>query len=323
MKYLSSIGLSAKDETVLKSLIDLLGARTSEEWIYRDDVMVDALLLDFDNSEAVAAWNTKPESVRRNTIAYSSEIPGISFARRLAKPLRAADLIAVLKDIEENPGKADKAPASSTPPPSTQAPSEISTLAECVARHSEGLLRLTFGDREVVLDRQRRCFSTSESGESLAALLAHPFQEFQVTRGADVNLPPDGSIKWLDQKALLWLVGQSGSHGRLIDGLEQGGLFRITRWPGFGLVRPSQTVLTLCSMLTRKNAMSIEDIRSVSGVPEFDIIAFINAASLTGILVAQSGDAAKPDKPAAKPELPTERKGLFAKIRSRLANTRA
>lgn len=297
---------------MLKSLIDLLGARTSEEWLYRDDVPADALLLDIDNPDAVATWKTKPETVRRNTIAYSKDEHNFSIARRLAKPLRAAELIAVLKDIEQT--------ADSTPAPA--APSEMKTLAECAARHSDGAMRLACGDHEVVLDRNRQQFCSSEHGDALAALLTHPFSEYQITYGTAAEVPADSSVKWQDPKALLWLIGQCGSHGRLISDIDRGGQFRISRWPGFGAVRPSHKVLSLCSLLTRNNAMGIDEIRSVSGFPEFDVVAFLNAAFLTGILVVQRGDAHKPENEAAKPEVSTERKGLLAKIRSRLAHPR-
>lgn len=315
MKYLSSIGLSVKDENVLKSLIDLLGARTSEEWLYRDDVPADALLLDVDNPEAIAAWKMKPETVRRNTIAYSNSEPGFALTRRLAKPLRAAELIAVLKDIEQ-------ANDDLTEPAVRTEVSEVTTLAGCVARHREGAMRLACGDREVIIDRHRQQFCSSESGESLAAMLTHPLSEYRISTGSEVRLPPEAPGRWQDQKAVLWLVGQCGSHGKLLDGIDRGALFRVSRWPGFGPVRPSHKVLSLCSLLTRKRALGIADIMAATGLPEFDIIAFVNAAFLTGILEIQSGDVARPETGATKPEASTERKGLLAKIRSRLANSR-
>ncbi|WP_375176439.1 hypothetical protein [Marinobacter mobilis] len=315
MKYLSSIGLSVKDENVLKSLIDLLGARMSEEWHYRDDVPADALLLDVDNPDAIATWKMRPETARRNTIAYSNSEPGFALTRRLAKPLRAAELIAVLKDIEQANDEL------AVPVVGSEA-TEVTTLADCVDRQGNGVMRLACGDREVVIDRSRQQFCSSESGESLAALLTLPLPEYQISTGADVRLPSEASVRWQDQKAVLWLVGQCGSHGKLLDGVDRNGLFRLNRWPGFGPVRPSHTVLSLCSLLTRKSAMGIADMRETTGLPEFDIIAFINAAFLTGILDIQSGDVARPETGAAKPEVSTERKGLLAKIRSRLANPR-
>lgn len=315
MKYLSSIGLSSKDETVLKSLIDLLGARTADEWHYRDDAAVDALLLNTDDPDAVATWQTKPESIRRKTIAYSSGEPGFAVARRLAKPLRAADLIAVLNGIEQ---ATDEAADIEVESPARG----LTTLADCIAQQNDRLLRLACGDREVVIDRNRQQFCSSESGESLAALLTCGIDEYQISSGADVTVPSSPSVRWQDEKAVFWLIGEHGSHGKLIDGVDRNGRFRITRWPGFGPVRPSHKTFSLCSLLTRKNPMSLEGIRAATGLPEFEVIAFVNAAFLTGILVVEQGVEGRAGNGAAKPEVSTERKGLLAKIRSRLANSR-
>lgn len=313
LKNLSSIGFSPKDETVLKALTDLLGARTRETWVYSSPEYADVVLLDTDNPEAVVCWRNDGHGERCTTIAYSTSAPDLPLNRRLNKPLRAADLIAILNSLPERsqPDLSNSKATVGTSSESIATPS----LAQRVSNCTHGYLKVGNGNDTLILNRSDSTCVISGSSVNLLNLFAHSDENLIVETGAEVCNEVPSNAEWRNARPMLWWIGLHGSSGRLLDHLDPSSNFKIVRWPPPSLIKSSQHYFNLCALLSRKTGVTMGDIQSLTGMDSREISAFLNAASLFGVLKTRISSA---EPVAANPVKEPANKSLFEKIRSRL-----
>ncbi len=107
------IGLSERDRTLLRSLLQAIQARTGVRWDGGAGQPA-VYFIDVDGQAGAEFWQSLSEAERRDAaIVVSSMTPGEP-VRWLAKPLRSTGLLAALADLQL--GTASAAPAQSTPP---------------------------------------------------------------------------------------------------------------------------------------------------------------------------------------------------------------
>lgn len=83
---------------------------------------------------------------------------------------------------------------------------------------------------------------------------------------------------------LLWLCGLSVGRGRLLPGTGPGKKFVLTKWPQIEREYPKHFRLATVMM---KGPATINELSEQSGVPEPDVIDFVNAGLVTGWVVAE------------------------------------
>lgn len=326
MKTLSSVGLSTKDETVLKALVDLLGPRTRDTWIYAPQSKADAVILDTDNAEAASRWLAEPGAEASTSIAYSGGTSSLPAQHYLTKPFRAADLIAVLNTIVDHPETVATADPENPSFAASSAASDQSTageatLAQRLSDRQAGYVRITGAGQELIFDRGRRlCQSSLAPGEVRDWLHSEPAD--LAISGRDEPFSGQGSDsdsdvggRWVADRDLLWALGLHGSGGRLLRQLDPAIRFKLLRWPDPSLLKHAQHCVSLCALLSRKSGVTLDEIATASDIVREDAVSFVNAASLTGILTVRS---MKIDGETPPPVAEMSNKGLFAKIRSRL-----
>ncbi|MDC0662330.1 hypothetical protein [Marinobacter sp. SS21] len=313
MKNLSSIGLSPKDETVLKALTDLLGARTREDWVYSAPEAADVVLLDTDNPEAVTAWKQTGQDDRCTTIAYSASSPDLPLNRRLNKPLRAADLIAILNGLSDPVLAGGHAQGDRTV--ATLADATTGSVAQQVSDCASGYLKISAGTDYVVFNRSNDTCTTAAAAANLPGLFALPAAELIIESSAEAFVEVASGHEWRNAQSLLWWVGLHGSEGRLLQHLDPSSNFKLVRWPPPALIKSSQQYFNLCALLSRKSGITVADIQALTRLPEGEVVAFLNAAALFGILRTRL---AASEPVAVVRERPAANKSLFEKIRSRL-----
>ncbi|MBO6851077.1 MAG: hypothetical protein JJ867_11535 [Marinobacter sp.] len=322
MKTLSSVGLSTKDETVLKALVDLLGPRTRESWVYSSERRADAVILDTDNTQEASRWLAEQDAGVSTSIAYSGGVSSLPAQHYLTKPLRAADLIAVLNTIVDrpvtaasaNPAAVAGAAASATEDPGA---AEGQTPAQQLSDRPSGYVQITAAGETLVFDRGQRLCQSSLPPERLRDWLHGEPADFAITWGEDPVASPgnDTGGNWRPDRDLLWALGLHGSRGRLLRQLDPASRFKLLRWPDPALLRLAPYCVSLCALLSRKSGVTLDEIAAVSDVPRADAVSFMNAASLTGILTVRT---VKIDGDSPRRVAEASQRGLFAKIRSRL-----
>ncbi|MBN7771510.1 hypothetical protein KUV44_13240 [Marinobacter daepoensis] len=316
MKTLSCKGFSSKDQLVLKSLIDLIIARTSDTWTYSDGDDSDVVIIDTDNLDDHDAVFRHLESRHTVAIEYTSDTTASS-RLRLQKPLRAANLISVFNSVEARiaNAEADESHTHDTLQPlASQEPTPeiLTALDEGQAKY----LSISAGDTTCFIDLPGNRY-TCRGDLTLPAVLGASDRTVSTTPQVE-NLATTG--EWRPYPALRWLLGTSLSNGELLRGINPNGQFKLHHWPPAEVPRAAPYTLSLCALLSREAGASIEEAGAQSGVARADIIGFINGAYLaraittpaatkpTGAPVATEADTSAPSKP----------RGLFGKIRDRL-----
>ncbi len=316
MRTISSVGLSQKDENVLKALLDLLGARTREAWRYAPAGTTDAVILDTDNRDALAQWLAHGHDRTLTPIAYASAPIDLPVEHRLTKPFRAADLIAVLNTISSR----DTGPESAE----TAEPREDAEAAVRAAADGEGEVAHGGGraHRSVLLDCENKRFAMKHPELPLREFLRTAPDQLDVVACDQPDAGFEGIDSWQSDTPLRWWIGVECSSARLLKSLDSSSRFKILRWPEPGLIKHSQHYLSLSALLSRKSGVTLAAIASASSIAADVVTGFINAASLTGILTTRTvknepGAVLAPPAADPAPAAPVN-KGLFARIRARL-----
>ena len=118
------IGLSERDRTLLRSLLQATQSRTGMRWD-GGGAQPAIYFIDVDGQAGAEFWQSLSEAQRRDAaIVVSAMTPGEP-VRRLAKPLRSASLLAALADLQVGPASAAAVqPATPAPPAPRVEPAE-------------------------------------------------------------------------------------------------------------------------------------------------------------------------------------------------------
>ena len=104
---------------------------------------------------------------------------------------------------------------------------------------------------------------------------------------------------------LLWLCGLSVGKGNLLPGYHASRKFQLTKWPQIEREYPKHFRMATVMM---KGPALVKEIAELSGVPEPDVIDFVNAGLITGAVVVDgsptsAGDVARASALLAKPRV--------------------
>jgi hypothetical protein len=111
---------------------------------------------------------------------------------------------------------------------------------------------------------------------------------------------------------LQWLVGMLLGQKSLLPWVDPTAIYSLRHWPDFALLRHRLDHQRIAALL-RNGAAAIPDIVHLAQVDEYAVNEFLNAASLTGRLVAASAP-----KIAASQRLPAVGSALLQRLRKAL-----
>jgi hypothetical protein len=106
-----------------------------------------------------------------------------------------------------------------------------------------------------------------------------------ITRIPEQDLPDTGAGKPLIM--LQWLVGMLLGQKSLLPWVDPAAIYSLRHWPDFALLRHRLDHQRIAALLRDRGAV-IPDIVNLAQVDEYAVNEFLNAASLTGRLVATS-----------------------------------
>ena len=313
MKNLGSIGLSPKDETVLKALVDLLGPRTHEKWAYTAPDEADAILLDGDNAEAVALWESCYSHSGRSTIIYTSGETSLPVKRHLAKPLRAADLIAHLNTVEEPLKERGGAATGSVP----EAATTTTPLPQTVFDTDNGYLTMSVAEYSLTLNRDHSTCVMTHSVAQMAEVLGARGSEVTVAHSLNEPEGLTSDQPWQSDRAILCWLGVRTSCGQLLDHLGKDERLKLNRWPPLSLMKGNPAFMNLSALFSGHAGTSVQEASERLGLPEQDTVGFVNAVALCGLLTQVGKVASSGSQAGDGPKGPAN-SGLLAKLRSRL-----
>jgi hypothetical protein len=331
---LTALGLSLRDETLVKSIMNVIGENTHAQWRFVDEIDADLALCDPQSPFARMAMHKSKRSGRPQCVAllYDNASAG-PMQQSIRAPLRVGELVALLNDMSSvrlaSPAIASSAPAktpidadTSRPPQPDRSQWLADVVRELIvasdASRPSAVWRIVIGDfsLDLLLPERRYALSDNEMAIDLLVDIA-------------LSAPVDNVIRLDDEQAcmsqemptskpvdqLLWRVGLRMTSNPEVPWLQQDIAVRLRRWPDFGRFGAQRAHLTLAALLT-KSSWRIEALREASGQTLVELQSFLAACELCGLLEIERVAPAKAVVPVVSRR--TGVSGLFRSLRNAL-----
>ncbi|NGY05666.1 hypothetical protein [Solimonas terrae] len=286
LRRISCIGFDWRAEVSLRETLALLNGRTTDQWQYTDEPVADVLIYDSSNALAQAVVRRTTADQARACICFPSNNQDQG-ELALRYPFGASRLIRCLNHASQSlaghGGSAADRESLSQRLDNAMALPRIEAIALRVGRH-QGLLypasrRIAW---PVALDIDEIAGMLGGDVELTALGSADRALHDAITAQAVVEGPAE---------ALLWAIGMTRSGGQLLGRIQTRQAYRLRRWPDFGVMGRRSADLR-CTALLMQRALSVGELTQLSGLPSAVITAFLNAASLCGLLVADTASRA-------------------------------
>lgn len=282
---LSTLNVSNKDLTVMRSLFGLSGATTEQAWeIVADKDDGDVVLVDVDHPDGEAVW---PEISRRERPAVALTRQRDFVARRvLHKPIRSQPLMQLLAELASATDLSDNDgtwPVLAFGDDDSELP-----LAEHLRRHHWELPVLLGGENlpDLLIDPGAGVWYSSASDRELARMLRRNF-----ARGAARSLASHELVERtqnLEQQNLTnlkWRAGLALSSGALHPDLAGDMRFMLPQVP---LQALSDTAYSRQARILIRKPVAVDELAKNSNSDRSDVAEFLNACHTCGFLLLDS-----------------------------------
>ncbi|MFC4315000.1 hypothetical protein ACFPN2_38435 [Steroidobacter flavus] len=315
------LGLSLRTELRLKSMLEVVNARTTDRWSFTE--RGDAHVAICDPASALSSVTQKRSS--NGATRFFSLVEDVALAASgtsvIRDPIRASDLIELL-NLVSSTLSLEVPPREWAALASTEDAAVDGRNAFPVAVALRGLARR---DAQQVYALQAASVELNVVPETRSVLLTRPLDESGLARLAapgvhisirewptsHARLLADTGAQSCKLDALLWRLALHGCKSRLLPELPPSAHFKLRRWPDFGRIEHTPDHLRLAARLVRQK-MTVLELAIVTRLPVSTINAFINACCLIELLEVHS------DGPKHSPvdARPSRYAGIFNAIRS-------
>lgn len=294
---LTTLGLSLRDEILVKSLLNVVGANTRAEWQFVDGIEADLALCDPQSPLARMAMQRAQQNGRPHCVAllYDQQAQSV-LPQSIRAPLRVREFMDMLDALCDGDGEtlSPASPRAPMPAFAAEESREGQTLAEalstliasCAEHKRPQAWRIALGDNalDVMLPECRYALSGTEL--SLAALvdlaLSRPIDGMVRLAPEEAEASPALSVA-RPLQPLLWRIGLVLAVDPGLPWLKEHVGLRLKRWPDFGSLGSHRSHLALSALLT-KRSWRIDELVQASGESRAMILSFLNACSLCGLL---------------------------------------
>lgn len=291
------VGLSLRDETMVRSLVDAGRDRHGEVWRFVDELEADVALCAPDSPLTRIALARRRQSGAPRCVRFGEAADGRAegshatdgYDATLRLPLRMSELWRVLESLAAPEGGAaregthDAAPFARADLVGLALPHVVSALAADYRGRDERW-RLRLGGFVLEVRMPARTIEVLSRECTFDALLDVVCAS-KVDAATVVPDVPSGEespgIRSLD--ALLWRVGLRDEAGTAGDWARENTPVALRRWPDFGHLGAHRPHLTMTSLLTRR-AHTVAELAAGAGSTPEQAIAFLNACALLGLV---------------------------------------
>lgn len=329
---LTTVGLSLHDDLLIKSLLQIVNARTRDRWHFRDDLESDVALCDPGSALVSVVQKQAQRYGSPHCISLVHEgLAPIRGTSVLAAPVRAADFIAMLDSVSS--ALATSAHASSALPHcdaigansvSAQPSSFGLVMHDLFAQASNDVYRIDSANVTLhVIPATRVWLLVQALDENeITQLLRSPpdLTLTRLSRDHAQRLLADDRINPYPAESLLWRAGLQGSQDRLLPGLPHDARFALRRWPDFGRLKHEQAHFRMAALLTRA-PHDLDELANASAQTREMACAFINACGLCDLITVRPAEprASTESVTATSFDRPSSRyAGIFRSIRGAL-----
>jgi hypothetical protein len=302
---LAHTGLDENDASVLASMVKLLKNRTSMDWNIGSPSRADVLIVGAHADEQLLQrWQA---SGKVWIAALRSHESRPLTPHTLQVPIRVFPLLTLLRELEQLP--------------QLHSPTR---LAPAMVRQPSSDPRWAFGKR------LRSLALSIEHGNWLrfGALYVRDDGRCYAADAATIELMRTRALRWNGDETiearpaadclvrpveeLAWFTGWWADDRELAPWLDPDESYRLRHWPDFGSLGGDQSQLRLAALLAAR-AWRFDELTQARGLTTAQVVRFLNAASLSGALIACAPAIAPPP-----PKPPGFIVGLVQNIRSRL-----
>lgn len=306
-------GLADDASQAFRSMLKILDGRGGLSWSLVAPEDAEVLIAGTHGDELVARRWAKTDKPLVAVYEGAAARPMTPYT--LHHPFRVMQLLGVLDDIDQALGGTAQDTARGR-----SAAGTLWTFAESLrllARSSAG------GNLHVAGEGAQRVFVRDDlsvyhaGADTVRRLVGHSL-ELPALRLASEGPPADFVCRPVFE--LAWFTAWHASDA-LAPWVDANALYRLRRWPDFGLLRGTREQLALAALLTHASYSRAQLIQS-SRQPAANVDRFLNACALAGVL-ASAGEAAPAAEPAGTFIAASAARlgGLIRGLRSRLGLT--
>jgi hypothetical protein len=279
------IGLSERDRTLLRSLLQATQSRTGVRWDGGAGQPA-VHFIDVDGQAGAEFWQSLGEAGRRDSAIVVSAITPGEPVRWLAKPLRSASLLAALADMPLGAAPTPPAPAASPAPrvePAAPAgPLRLLDVLDGPRFPTAQALQSSHWPDLVLGSGNRHAMRTAEMDSYIYGFAV----SLEVTHvGKYVGGPLDDELR-VELDTLRWLALLYAPLAEITDRLPTpAGLVRFSSLPPFGQLPHTLQHVRMAAWLMQ-HPTSVKDLAEMNEIDEDSVRRFLGACNVFGLVHA-------------------------------------
>ena len=294
-RTLTTIGLPARKEQLLRSMLLAANAHTTDQWHFSDDMDADVAICDAHSMLSGVALARSRRDGRPACVWLATGDEAVPEGARLQDPIVTVRLIAVLDLLSSTlpaPRKdaGVRAPAGvivgtvagsavTEPARRYDAPLLIRDLLE---RGTRDPFRLSVDGLEMhVVPGSRTICLPEPLSNAVVERLLKPGPAPRLQPMLSGQAIPAGHVVPVD--AVLWSAGLAAGLEEPLLALPADGLYSLTRWPDFGRLRHDPSHVQMAAYLTRRPHAIAVLARAVRRT-DVEVRAFVTACFLCGLI---------------------------------------
>ncbi len=282
-RTLTALGLAARDELLVRSLLKVVNMRTTEAWLFHEEIDADVALCNPDSALSMMTLK-KAGSAGQLCIPVVHDVAQEQSAPLVLRaPIRSSDFIEVLNQASAQLQQATslrRAPsADGNDEPLAHALFRLRLQA--AATH----VRIGIGGATLIVDLKTRRLGSTHALNDDELLMIGQERMFQLQVIDEVDggaaLQQTRHIQSIDR--LWWLSGMhSAAAGAATISADR--RYQLRRWPDAGRLPMESFHLRMTAVLTR-GAMTALQLAEAVKRPTSDALAYLAGCSMLGLLV--------------------------------------
>lgn len=296
-RTITTVGLGLRDETMIRSLVDIAHGRPGPGWRFVDDLDADVALCAPESPLTRVAIARGRQNGRPRCVSFGEAGERTAeFDAVLGVPVRIGDFWNLLESMmQASEGGEGASGAESAILRPELAGRPVAQVVSALIEEKHGgpgrwLLRIggigfevSMPQRMLEIVAPQDCtFDALVEAASTAAV-----DRVALAPGREAEKPRAG-MKSVD--VLLWKIGLREFGGPAAAWARDATPVRLRRWPDFGHLGAYRPHLAMTSQLTRA-AMTPRDLAAAVGCDEGQVCAFLNACALLGLIQVEPGTA--------------------------------
>lgn len=317
---LTGIGLPVRAELRLKSLLEVVNAKTTDRWSFVEQDDAHVAICDPASALSSVTMKRSVNSATRFFSLVEDVALAVAGTTAIRDPIRASELIELLNLVSttlscEAPQRewAALSPTTNTAIDGRDAFPVAVALRGLAKTKGHSAYALETGTIEIHVKPAARTVHLAQSlddGELLR--LAAPGVPINI-RELPAAQEVGPHVHKLD--AFLWRLGLHGEKNRLLPELPANASFKLRRWPDFGRIDHTPDHMRLAARLVRQKATVLE-LAMAAGLPVSHVNSFINACCLCELVEVQPVEHATSSVRTTVVPQPPRYAGIFRTIRS-------